>query len=64
MDREFDQCLKESGLVESDSIKSYENLLANRPVLFKKLTDCLYYKFIDICRAGTNVHMILKQLDI
>lgn len=64
MDKEFDDCLKELGVVESESVKSYDSLLGNRPSLFKRLTDCLYYRFIDICRAGTNVHMILRLLDI
>ena len=62
MDKRFDECLKIEGITEQGQMMSYENLLSERPHLFKKLTDWLYYKFIDICQAGTNIHMILKFL--
>ena len=29
----------------------------------KKITDCLYEKYLDIRRAGNDVAMILKELE-
>ena len=62
MDQTFDYCLKSEGIIDQDGMFSYEYLLSERPQLFKKLTDWLYYRFLDICRAGTNIHIILKFL--